>query len=58
MRVENESGKCRVLEFVEMPTGVKGKTRSVVTLQSFEDFRNRFLNRSVVVGTDKDGNDR
>lgn len=55
--LENEGGKCRVLEFVEMPTGVKGKTRSVVTLQSFEDFRNRFLNRSVVVGQDKDGSD-
>lgn len=55
--LENEGGKCRILEFVEMPTGVKGKTRSVVTLQSFEDFRNRFLNRNVVVGQDKDGND-
>ncbi|WP_166486148.1 DUF5906 domain-containing protein [Jannaschia sp. CCS1] len=55
--LENEGGKCRILEFVEMPTGVKGKTRSVVTLQSFEDFRNRFLNRSVVVGKDKEGND-
>jgi len=55
--LENEGGKCRILEFVEMPTGVKGKTRSVVTLQSFEDFRNRFLNRNVVVGTDKEGND-
>ncbi|MCF3592891.1 DUF5906 domain-containing protein [Rhodobacteraceae bacterium LMO-12] len=55
--LENEGGKCRILEFVEIPTGLKGKTRSVVTLQSFEDFRNRFLNRSVVVGRDKDGND-
>ncbi len=55
--LENEGGKCRVLEFVEMPTGVKGKTRSVVTLQSFEDFRNRFLNRTVKVAIDKDGND-
>lgn len=55
--LENEGGKCRILEFVEMPTGVKGKTRSVVTLQSFEDFRNRFLNRNVVVGQDKEGND-
>lgn len=55
--LENEGGKCRILEFVEMPTGVKGKTRSVVTHQSFEDFRNRFLNRKVVVGIDKDGND-
>ncbi len=55
--LENEGGKCRVLEFVEMPTGVRGKTRSVVTIQSFEDFRNRYLNRTVVVGQDKEGND-
>jgi len=55
--LENEGGKCRVLEFVEMPTGVKGKTRSVVTIQSFEDFRNRYLNRTVVVGQDREGND-
>jgi hypothetical protein len=55
--LENEAGKCRVLEFVEMPTGVRGKTRSVPTHQSFEDFRNRFLNKKLVVGQDKEGND-
>lgn len=56
--LSNEGGKCRVLEFVEMPTGVRGKTRLVPSLQSFEDIRNRYLHRKVKVGQDKDGNDR
>jgi hypothetical protein len=53
----NESGKCRVLEFRREPTGVRGKTRLVPSLQSFEDIRNRFMNRKVKVATDKEGKD-
>lgn len=37
-----------------MPTGIPGQTRAVVSLQSFEDFRNCYLNRRVVAGTKKD----
>lgn len=53
----NEGGKCRVLEFRKEPTGVRGKTRLVPSLQSFEDIRNRFMNRKVKVATDKEGKD-
>lgn len=52
----NQGGKCRILEFTRRPTGIRGKTREVVSLQSFEDFRNRYMHMSVVVGRDKDGN--
>ena len=47
------SPKCRVLEFVAMPTGRPNETRKVVVLQSLEDFRNRFMNRYVTVGRTK-----
>jgi hypothetical protein len=50
----NEQGRTRVLEFVR--TTIGGQTRNTVTLQSFDDFRNRYMNRPVVVATDKDGN--
>lgn len=53
----NQGGKCRILEFTRRPTGIRGQTRAVVSLQSFEDFRNRYMNNSVVVGQDKDGKD-
>jgi Family of unknown function (DUF5906) len=52
----NEQGKTRVLEFVRAPIGNKGEARSIVTLQSFDDFRNRYMNRPIQVATDKDGN--
>lgn len=52
----NEQGKTRVLEFVRAPNGNKSDTRSVVTLQSFDDFRNRYMNRPIQIATDKDGN--
>lgn len=52
--LSNEQGKTRVLEFVR--TTIGGQTRNTVTLQSFDDFRNRYMNRPVVVATDKDGN--
>ncbi|WP_417713992.1 primase-helicase family protein [Pseudophaeobacter arcticus] len=56
--LSNQDGKCRVLEFVEMPTGKRGMTRLVPSLQSFEDVRNRYLNQRVVVGQDNNGNER
>lgn len=49
----NEQGKTRVLEFVKREIG--GQRRNTVTLQSFDDFRNRYMNRTVVVGKDKGG---
>lgn len=51
----NQGGKCRILEFTRRPTGIRGQTRAVVSLQSFEDFRNRYMNKWVVVGQDKEG---
>lgn len=53
----NQGGKCRILEFLDTPTGIPGQTRAVVSLQSFEDFRNCYMNRKVVVAKDKDGKD-
>ena len=52
----NEQGKTRVLEFVRAPIGSEGEARSIVTLQSFDDFRNRYMNRPIQVATVKDGN--
>ncbi|MCO8144874.1 DUF5906 domain-containing protein [Rhodovulum tesquicola] len=46
------SAKCRIMERLPTPDG-----RGVVAFQSFEDFRNRYMHRSVVVGRDKEGND-
>lgn len=50
--VENFGGRCRVLE--EQYDLVL--QRSGLTFQSFEDFKNRYLNRYVPCGTDKKGN--
>lgn len=46
------SAKCRIMERLPTPDG-----RGVVAFQSFEDFRNRYMHRFVVVGQDKDKND-
>jgi Family of unknown function (DUF5906) len=40
------NGKCRVIEEVECPT----LKRPTLVFSTFEDFRNRYLNRSVTVG--------
>lgn len=50
--VGNAGGKCRVVEEREDPV----LRRSVVTFQTFADFKNRFNNQRVQVGEDKDGN--
>lgn len=49
--ISNIGGKCRVVE--EVLDRVLGRTR--LTRQSFEDFRNRYMHRGVVVGHDDKG---
>lgn len=55
--IGNLGGRCRVVEEVEHTYVVDGETvsRSVLAKQSFEDFRNRYMNRMVEVGKDDDG---
>lgn len=50
--LRNEGGKCVVLSRVRDPVG--GAARERVQFQSFNDFRNRYLNRRVCAGY-KDG---
>ena len=45
--ISDVGGKCRIISEVEDPT-VPGRTR--ISFQSFEDFRNRYRNRKVVIG--------
>lgn len=49
--IETIGGKCRVVEEVMDET----LDRPRLTLQSFEDFRNRFMHRKVQVGIDASG---
>ena len=49
--VENDAGKCRVAEWVSS----EGDGREQLSMQSFEDFRNRYMNRHVEVGLDARG---
>ena len=49
--IENIGGKCRVVEEVEDVI----MKRSMLTLQSFADFKNRFLNIAVPVGMTQQG---
>lgn len=49
--IGNLGGKCRVIEEV-MDQALK---RTRLTRQSFDDFRNRYMNRKIQVGTDKQG---
>ena len=44
-------GKCRIISEVEDPS----MNRTRISKQSFEDFRNRYRNRKVVVGTTEKG---
>jgi hypothetical protein len=48
--IGNDGGKCRVFEEVEDPV----LKRAHLTRQSFDDFRNRYMNKYVRVGTDSD----
>jgi hypothetical protein len=47
----NMGGKCRVIEEIERPA----MERTILTKQSFEDFRNRYCNQDVQIGTTKKG---
>lgn len=49
--IGNIGGKCRIIE--EVPDETMGRTR--ITYSSFEDLRNRYGNRMVQVGVDKEG---
>lgn len=52
--IGNYGGKCRVMEEL----WDDGLERSLLTFQSFEDFRNRHSNQLVHIGTDDKGNDK
>jgi len=49
--IESVGGKCRVVEEVYDPS----LKRHRLTLQGFEDFRNRYMNHKIQVGVSKDG---
>lgn len=49
--IENMGGKCRVVEEI-MDYGLN---RTRLSRQSFEDFRNRYMNQQIQIGTNKDG---
>ena len=51
--ISDIGGKCRVTS--EVPDHALGRTR--LSFQSFTDFMNRYNNRRVVVGQDKEGQD-
>lgn len=54
--VESLAGKCVTIEEVQEPVA-EGKWRSRLVVQSFADFKNRYMNRFVVVGQKKDGSE-
>ena len=49
--IADMGGKCRIISEVNDPV----LRRSRISKQSFEDFRNRYMNQRVQVGTTKDG---
>lgn len=49
--IGNIGGKCRVVE----ETMDHGLNRTTLTRQSFEDFRNRYMNKTIQVGSDANG---
>lgn len=49
---EGPKGKCRVMQRLPSSFG-----REVIAFQSFDDFRNAYMNRTKVVGRDKGGNE-
>jgi len=50
--IGNTGGKCRVVE----ETMDHGLNRTTLTRQSFEDFRNRYMNKTIPCGEDAQGN--
>jgi hypothetical protein len=51
--IENHGGRCRVLEDPGNEALGDADKHTEITLQSFEDFRNRYSNRMVLVGYDQ-----
>ncbi len=49
--IGNMGGKCRVIEEILDPS----LRRTRITKQSFDDFRNRYMNKKIKVGTKDDG---
>lgn len=47
-----EGGKCRVLSWSK--SELEGDNRDIAILQSFDDFRNRYMNRQIEVGRKDD----
>ena len=57
--IENHGGRCRVMEDPGNEEGLDGEGSDghrEIALQTFDDFRNRYNNRKVLVGYDKNGN--
>lgn len=56
--IENHGGRCRVLEDPGNEESAPGEERDgrEITLQTFDDFKNRYNNRKVLVGYDKNAN--
>lgn len=52
--IESLAGKCVTIEEVEEPVA-EGKWRSRLVIQSFADFKNRYMNQFVEVGQKKEG---
>ena len=52
--VESLAGKCVTIEEVDEPVA-EGKWRSRLVIQSFADFKNRYMNQFIEVGQKKDG---
>lgn len=52
--VESLAGKCVTIEEVEEPVA-EGKWRSRLVVQSFADFKNRYMNQFVSIGQKKSG---
>jgi hypothetical protein len=50
--IENDAGRCRVAEWVPS----EGDGREQLSMQSFEDFRNRYMNKQVPIGINSKGN--
>lgn len=50
--IGNVGGSCKVIEEVDDPT----LNRSRLTFASFTDFRNRYMNKKIKIGEDRDGN--
>lgn len=55
--IENIGGACRIIEEVEddFSDGDNSFKRTRLTVQSFADFKNRYMNKPIQIGVDADG---